>query len=67
MAQIPQAGEITLSKTKPAAPPFHKHIARSKLLNRTWSVGDAVVIYQITKADRTGKFLVTDKTLVHYE
>jgi hypothetical protein len=67
MSEPPPAREVTLRKRRPLAPPFHRHIARSKLLNRCCQVGDVVVIYEIIATDPPGEVRVTSDTLLTFE
>lgn len=67
MADTPAAREITLRKLKPLAPPFHRHIARSKLVGSTCRVGDTVVIYEVTATDPGGLVAVTEETVLRFE
>lgn len=67
MDGLPIAREIRLSKTKPLAPPFHKHIARGKLTGGKWEKGDKVIVYIITDTDPDGPVLVTEETLIHFD
>lgn len=62
MKDPPQARSVTLKSRKPLAPPFHRHIARGKLMNSTCRVGDAVVIYDVAATDPPGDVLVTEST-----
>jgi hypothetical protein len=67
LSELPIAQEIRLSKIKPLAPPFHRHIARSKLLGKKCMVGDCIIVYKITATVPEGQVLVTDKTIFHFE
>ncbi|MFC1607300.1 hypothetical protein ACFL47_04950 [Candidatus Latescibacterota bacterium] len=67
MSEIPVAQEITLRKVKPMAPPFHQHIAKSKLYGTTCHVGDLVVVYEIVGTQPNGQVTVTEETLIHFE
>jgi hypothetical protein len=67
MPQIPDAQEVTLRKVRPLAPPFHRHIARSRMLGRTWRVGDRVIVYEIAACVPDGEVCVTDQTVLHFE
>jgi len=67
MPEFPPAEELTLRKVRATAPPFHRHIARSKLLGKAWRVGDRVVVYEIVGAVPAGPVLVTDRTRLVFE
>jgi hypothetical protein len=67
LSELPNAKEIRLSKTKPLAPPFHQHIARSKLLGTKCMVGDRIIVYKITATVPEGQVLVTDETIFHFD
>lgn len=47
MDNIREAESITLRNRKPLAPPFHRHIAKNKLMNQTCQTGETVLIYDI--------------------
>ena len=67
MAEVPAASDVRLHKLKPLAPPFHRHIARSKLLGQTCRAGDRVVVYEVTATVPDGEVLVTADTVLHFE
>ena len=67
MSELPIAKEIRLCKTKPLAPPFHQHIARSRLVGNRCAVGDRIIIYEITATVPEGQVLVTDETIFHFD
>ena len=67
MAEALPAQELVLRKLKPMAPPFHRHIARSKLLGTTCRVGDQVVIYEVAGTVPEGVVLVTEETVIRFE
>jgi hypothetical protein len=67
MADAPAALDVHLRKVKPLAPPFHRHIARSKLVGSTCRAGDRVVVYEITATDPPGEVAVTGDTVLHFE
>jgi hypothetical protein len=67
VAEAPPARELVLRKTKPMAPPFHRHIARSKLVGTICRAGDQVVVYQITSTVPEGTVLVTEETILRFE
>jgi predicted HAD superfamily phosphohydrolase YqeG len=62
-----QAISITLRSRKPLAPAFHRHIAKSKLMDKTCRVGDSVVIYDIVATDPAGIVKVTRETEFQFE
>lgn len=66
MTEFPVAREIMLSKVKPLAPPFHRHIAKAALLGKPWQAGDRVVVYEIVATRPAGKVLVTEQTLLRF-
>ena len=63
----PDAREVRLRKVRPLAPPFHRHIARSKLVGRTCRTGDRVVVYEVAATDPPGEVRVTETTVLHFE
>lgn len=67
MPEVPAAEQMTLRRLRAAAPPFHRHIARGKLLGKTWEVGDRVVVYEIVDAVPPGPVHVTEQTLLLFE
>ncbi len=67
MSEIPNAQTVTLRSRKPLAPPFHRHIAKSKLIDRTCSVGDSVIIYDVVATEPTGEVRVTRSTQLQFE
>ncbi|EKD81114.1 MAG: hypothetical protein ACD_39C01970G0002 [uncultured bacterium] len=67
MAEIPEALVVVLRKFRSLAPPFHCHIARSRLLNTVCKVGERVVVYEVTATDPEGMVLVTDRTQLQFE
>ena len=67
MPELPEAREVTLRKYRALAPPFHRHIARSKLLGRTCRPGDRVVVYDIVGTDPPGEVRVSEATIFHFE
>lgn len=67
MPAFPLAEEITLRRLRPAAPPFHRHIARGKLLGGAWRVGDRVVVYEIVAVVPEGPAQVTEATRLRFE
>jgi hypothetical protein len=67
MSAAPHARRLVLRNRKPKAPPFHRHIARGKLLRGTYEVGDTVVIYEITATDPPGPVRVTPATEIVFE
>ena len=67
MTDVPAAESVTLRNRKPLAPPFHRHIAKSKLMNRTCRVGDSVLIYDIVATEPTGEVHVNQGTQFLFE
>lgn len=67
MSEIPDARVVTLRSTKPLAPPFHRHIAKSRLMNQTCRAGDRVVIYDIVSTEPEGDVRVTNATYLEFE
>ena len=66
MPDIAKAREIRLRNLKPLAPPFHRHIAKSKLVGRPWKTGDRVVVYEVMSTDPAGKVEVTEETIIRF-
>lgn len=67
MSSMPQAESITLRSRKPFAPSFHRHIAKSKLMDKTCRAGDSVIIYDIVATEPEGEVRVTRATRFHFE
>jgi hypothetical protein len=67
MAEAPEALEVTLRKLRALAPPFHRHIARSKLMGKVCQPGDRAVIYEVVSTVPDGPVQVTEKTVLHFE
>ncbi len=67
MKELPFAREVRLRKTKPLAPPFHQHIARSKLIGSTCQRGEKVVVYEILDTVPEGPVRVTEDTILRFE
>ncbi len=67
MPDFAKAKEIRLRKLKPLAPPFHKHIAKSKLVGKPWETGDRVVIYEVMSTNPAGKVEVTEETVIMFD
>jgi hypothetical protein len=66
-AEPPEALEVVLRKLSPMAPPFHRHIARGRLVGGTCRVGDRVVVYEVARTAPAGEVRVTDKTVLRFE
>ncbi|MBM4033319.1 MAG: hypothetical protein FJ291_16270 [Planctomycetes bacterium] len=66
MAESPDAREVTLRNTRPLAPPFHRHIARGKLIGQECRVGDRVVVYEVTATVPEGSVRVTESTVLRF-
>lgn len=67
MNAIPDALSVTLHNRKPLAPPFHRHIARAKLVDRTCRVGDRIVVYDVVATEPDGVVRVTRATHLRFE
>lgn len=67
MAEPSVAREIVLRKLNAFAPPFHRHIVRSKLVGSTCRAGDRAVVYEIASTDPPGLVTVTKETLIRFE
>lgn len=67
MTDIPDAHSVTLRNRKPLAPPFHRHIAKGKLVGRTCRPGDRVVIYEIAATEPDGVVRVTNATRLVFQ
>jgi len=67
MTDCRPAESVTLRNRKPLAPPFHKHIAKSKLMNQTCRVGDTVLIYEVIATEPTGNVQVNQATRFQFE
>ncbi|MBN1362200.1 MAG: hypothetical protein JW993_16510 [Sedimentisphaerales bacterium] len=67
MNDVPDANSVTLRSRKPLAPPFHRHIARGKLVGRTCRTGDRVVIYDIVATVPDEEVRVTGATQLQFE
>ena len=67
MSEIPEARSVTLRNGKPLAPPFHRHIAKAKLMDRACRVGDRVVIYDVVATEPDGTVRVTRATHFQFQ
>ncbi len=67
MIPAPEADSITLRNRKPLAPPFHRHIAKGKLMDRTCRVGDSIIIYDIVATEPDGEVRVTRATRFQFK
>ena len=67
MAEYPPAQEVTLKLLKPLAPPFHRHIARSKLLGKPCRRGDRVVVYEVVGTRPEGTVVVDERSRLRFE
>jgi hypothetical protein len=67
MNMVSDAESITLRNRKPLAPPFHRHIAKSKLMDRTCQIGDSIIIYDIIATEPEGVVRVTRTTRFQFE
>ncbi len=67
MRAVPEANSITLRNRKPLAPPFHRHIVKSKLMDKTCRAGESVIIYDIIATEPDGEVRVTRATHFQFE
>jgi hypothetical protein len=67
MSVVPEAESITLRNRKPLAPPFHRHIAKSKLMDKTCRAGESIIIYDIVATEPDGQVRVTRATRFQFE
>ena len=67
MAFLPEAKEVRLKNTRPLAPPFHRHLAKSRLMGRPCRVGDRVIVYEVVFTDPEGPVEVTPRSLLVFE
>jgi hypothetical protein len=67
MSDLPAAQSVTLRNRKPLAPPFHRHIAKSKMMNTDYEVGDRVIIYDIVATEPSGRVRVEQTTQFIFE
>ena len=67
MSTAADAESITLRNRKPLAPPFHRHIAKSRLMDKTCRAGQSVIIYDIIDTEPDGEVRVTRKTRFQFE
>lgn len=67
MSEIPEAQTIVLKKRSPLAPPFHRHIAKSKLRGTMCKAGDRIVVYDIVSTEPSGIVQVTEETVLDFE
>jgi hypothetical protein len=67
MSEITEALSVTLRNSKPLAPPFHRHIAKARLLDRTCRAGDRVVIYDVVATEPDGEVRVTRATRLQFQ
>lgn len=67
MSIVPEAESITLRNRKPLAPPFHRHIARGKLMDKTCQAGDRIIIYDVVATEPDGEVRVTRATRIQFE
>jgi len=66
MAEIPEALEVVLRKLHPLAPPFHRHIASSKLVGSVCCCGDRIVVYEVAETVPSGRVYVSPKTVLRF-
>ena len=67
MSAVPAADSITLCNRKPLAPPFHRHIAKGKLMDKTCRAGESVIIYDIVATEPDCEVRVTRATRFQFE
>ena len=67
MSTAAEAESITLRNRKPLAPLFHRHIAKSRLMDKTCRVGQSVIIYDVIATEPAGEVRVTRKTRFQFE
>ena len=67
MSAVPEADSITLRNRKPLAPPFHRHIAKGKLMDKTCRPGDRVIIYDVVATEPDGEVRITRATRFQFE
>jgi hypothetical protein len=67
MNEVSNAKLVTLRNSKPLAPPFHRFIAKAKLMDRNCQVGDRVVIYDVVATEPEGIVRVTSATRFEFE
>jgi predicted HAD superfamily phosphohydrolase YqeG len=67
MTAAADAISVTLHNRKPLAPPFHRHIVKSKLMNNTCMVGDRIIIYDVIATEPEGIVRVTSATEFNFE
>lgn len=67
MSAVPEADSITLRNRKPLAPPFHRHIVRGKLMDKTCQAGDRIIIYDVVATEPDGEVRVTRATRFQFE
>ena len=63
----PDAREVVLRKLSPLAPPFHRHIAKSRLMGNPCKPGDRVAAHEIVRTDPPGEVRVTEATVLTFE
>jgi hypothetical protein len=67
MADAPDAQEVLLRKVRPLAPPFHRHIARARMMDTCVRAGDRVVVYEVAATVPAGEVRVTAATVLRFE
>lgn len=67
MTGTPDAQTVVLRNRKPLAPPFHRHIAKAKLMDRTCQAGDQIVVYDVIATEPEGVVRVTRATQFQFE
>ncbi|MHC5185367.1 MAG: hypothetical protein ACYSPI_14025 [Planctomycetota bacterium] len=56
-----------MNDARPLAPPFHQHIAKSKMMDKTFQVGDQVLIYDIVATEPDGAVQINCVTQFQFE
>jgi len=67
MSAVPEAESVTLRSRKPLAPPFHRHIARGRLMDKTCRAGDSIIIYDVIATNPEGEVRITRATRFQFE
>ena len=67
MNAVVDAYSITLRNRKPLAPPFHRHIVKGKLMDKTCQVGSRIIIYDVVATEPEGIVRVTRATQFKFE
>ena len=62
-----EALEVTLRKLHALAPPFHRHIARGRMIGGVVQPGDRIVVYEVLTTAPPGPVRVTESTVLRFE